>query len=389
MKWKNKGHEFDYIGSKMGKHKKIYIYGCGKWGNELYERLQFADCVAGFIDNNVDYQKKGFEGHSVESIQSFLTDSKRDAIVVIAIEEDTYLKLQLLQAGYELGIDLFDFESFIHYYLPIYAMYSWNVLYYYSISITTTFVCDLKCKACLAFVPQNKHPKHMELSMLKKSIDDFFVAVDFVDFMDIAGGEPLLYPDIENLIEHVGKHYRNKIRKLYVTTNGTQLPSERLCKLMNQYNGLFNVDDYTKSISADKNMIREFEDLCQKYNCKYRINKVDKWIDLSFGRVNNSALSEDELVSYFIACQQEWPELYDSKIYYCDYSTYAARAGLIDLYKDEAFDLEKYNSQKRMELFEYGRGYSEKGYVEMCKQCAGYLGINRNYVDVAEQISHK
>ena len=29
MKWKNKGHEFDHIGKKMGKHKKIYIYGCG------------------------------------------------------------------------------------------------------------------------------------------------------------------------------------------------------------------------------------------------------------------------------------------------------------------------------------------------------------------------
>lgn len=386
MKWKDKGHEFDIIGHKMGKHKKIYIYGCGAWGTEVYERLQFADCVAGFIDNSVKYQTQGFRGHSVESIQKFLTSFKKDAIIVIAVEEDTYLKLQLLQAGYELGVNLFDYKSFIHFYLPIYAMYSWDVLYYYSISITTTFVCNLKCQACLAFVPQNRHPKHMELSMLKSSIDDFFKAVDFVDFMDIAGGEPLLYPEIESLIEYVGSHYRSKIRKLYVTTNGTLLPSEHLCKLMNQYNGLFNIDDYTNSISSDRCILSEIEKMCKKYNCNYRINTVDKWIDLSFGKANNTILSEDELAAYFIACQQEWPELYDSKIFCCDYSTYAARAGLINLYKDEAFDLEKYDSQKRMELFEYGRGYSEKGYVEMCKQCAGYLGINRNYVEVAEQV---
>ena len=386
MKWKNKGHEFDHIGKKMGKHKKIYIYGCGEWGTELYERLQFADCVEGFIDNNVERQKEGYMGKPVESIQRFLANKREDVIVVIAIKEDAFLTPQLLQTGYQLGIDLFDYLSFIHFYLPIYAMYSWDILYYYSISITTTFVCNLKCNACLAFVPQNKHPEHMDLNMLKESIDDFFNAVDYVDFMDIAGGEPLLYPDIEDLVEYVGSRYRRRIRKLYVTTNGTKLPSEELCILMHRYNGIFNIDDYSDSISSDRVVLSEFEIMCVQNNCRYRINKVDKWIDLSFGKVDNSSLTEDELVGYFIACQQEWPELYNSKIHFCDYSTYAARAGIIQEYEDEAFHLKGYIPEKRMELFEYGRGFSDKGYVEMCKYCAGYLGINQNYVAVAEQV---
>lgn len=103
--------------------------------------------------------------------------------------------------------------------------------------------------------------------------------------------------------------------------------------------------------------------------------------------MDNSSLSEDELVSYFIACQQEWPELYNSRIHYCDYSTYAARAGIIEEYEDEAFHLKEFTQERRMELFEYGRGFSEKGCVEMCKCCAGYHGINQNFVNVAEQVS--
>ena len=30
MKWKNKGHELDYIGKSFADKKKIYIYGAGQ-----------------------------------------------------------------------------------------------------------------------------------------------------------------------------------------------------------------------------------------------------------------------------------------------------------------------------------------------------------------------
>ena len=54
-------------------------------------------------------------------------------------------------------------------------------------------------------------------------------------------------------------------------------------------------------------------------------------------------------------------------------------------YPEEVYDLNKYTEKDRMILFEYIKGYSEKGYYEMCKTCAGYWGTNRNIVKAAEQ----
>ena len=53
MKWKNKGHEYDNIEMPFNTKTKIWIYGAGENGTELYRKLKFIDCVAGFIDNSI------------------------------------------------------------------------------------------------------------------------------------------------------------------------------------------------------------------------------------------------------------------------------------------------------------------------------------------------
>ncbi len=385
MKWTNKGHEFDEAAKDFKDKRPVYIYGAGAMGEDLFYRLSFCDCVKGFIDNNENIRE--YLGKPVYRIYEFL-EEKKDAIVVVAASGITvqFMENQLRVSGYRDGIDLFNYYGFIRYYLPIYAMYAWNCVYFHSISVTTTFKCNLKCNACLAFVDKNKNPKHMEIEKIKESLDYYFRAVDFTDFMDIAGGEPLLYPHIENLVEYVGKNFRDKLHKIYITTNGTVIPSDNLCELANKYNIDFNIDDYSRSLGKDICKVQIIKEKCERFSVKYHINKVDSWIDLSFGKRDNSHFTDKQLEKYFISCQQEWPELFESKIYYCDYSTYAARAGVFDLHEEESYDLKLHTDEKRMELFEYGRGYSEKGYVEMCKHCGGYLGANTCQTQVARQV---
>lgn len=59
MKWKNKGHEYDNIEMNFNAGTKIWIYGAGENGKDLCKELAFADCVAGFIDNNAEKIKAG------------------------------------------------------------------------------------------------------------------------------------------------------------------------------------------------------------------------------------------------------------------------------------------------------------------------------------------
>lgn len=386
MKWKNKGHEFDKIGTNFKKNMMVYIYGAGENGTNLFYKLGFADCVAGFIDNDSKYKNQMYLGKPVLSIIDFLEKKPMDVIIVVTNTSfvGQFMLNQLRQIGYQEGINLFEVRAFERYYLPIFAMYSWDKLYYSSISITTTFRCNLKCKACLAFVPYNKNPQDEDINNIKESLDLFFKSVDFVDFIDIAGGEPLLYPYLLELLIHIGENYREKINKIFITTNGTIIPSNEICDLVKKYDYTIKIDDYSLTIGK-RSKIEEIEVKLKNKEVNYLIFRVDNWIDLDIKNTDNAHMSETELENYFIACQQEWPELFDKKLFYCDYSTYAARAGMIELYDDEAFDLEKVTYEKRMELFEYGRGYSEKGYVEMCKRCAGYHGINMSSVEAAGQ----
>ena len=53
MKWTNKGHQFDRFSEIFSNEMKVYIYGAGENGKDLFSRMMFADCVEAFIDNDV------------------------------------------------------------------------------------------------------------------------------------------------------------------------------------------------------------------------------------------------------------------------------------------------------------------------------------------------
>lgn len=391
MIWKNKGHEFDEIGKRFFEKEKVYIYGAGEDGRFLFSQLQFADCVAGFIDNDKEKQNTGYCGKKVESIHEFMKKKIGEQIVVVAVGQflADYMMNSLRTIGYQDGINLFRKSDFYHYYLPIYAMYSWNCVYFRSISLTLTTKCTLNCNACLTFMPYNHEQKHYDLEMFKSSLDLFFQAVDFVEFIDIAGGEPLLYPYITEVIDYIGKNYREQTNRVYITTNGTIVPSDELCETMKKYDFMFNLDDYRDSTGDKLSKVPEIVKKLEQKKAPYQIKRVDQWIDLRIMETDNSYMSEEELRDHFVACQQEWPELYNEKIYFCDYSNYAFRAGIAKDYVEEAFSLTNYDESQKKMLFEYMMGYSDKGYVEMCRYCSGYHGTNTNLVESARQLEQK
>jgi MoaA/NifB/PqqE/SkfB family radical SAM enzyme len=66
--------------------------------------------------------------------------------------------------------------------------------------LEVTDVCNIFCKGCY-----RKHLSgHRPLEALKKEVD-FFKRVRNTDGISIAGGEPLIYPEIVKLVEYIGK----------------------------------------------------------------------------------------------------------------------------------------------------------------------------------------
>nr|MCR5669034.1 radical SAM protein [Lachnospiraceae bacterium] len=76
----------------------------------------------------------------------------------------------------------------------------------------------------------------------------------------------------------------------------------------------------------------------------------------------------------------------DGKIFMCNYSAYAAVAGINVTEEDEYYDLKKYDDSKAKELIEFRLGYSKKGYVSFCKKCRGFSSKNQLVARAAKQV---
>jgi organic radical activating enzyme len=393
MKWTNKGHQFDELGSYFKGISKIYIYGAGKLGAELFHLLTFLNyfnCEVIFIDEDETKQKSGYFNVSVLAPEEFFISLKDKHVVIVAASSvnTEFIMSKLLSFGYKDNVNCFTKQTFIDF-LPIFSMYTNDKVFFPSISFLPTTRCNLNCEACLAFSPYNKSQKDLDIDDLKADVDKFFECVDYIQLFHICGGEPLLYKKLGELIEYIGDNYKSKIYTIATSTNCTIIPSDKLCEVFKKYNVHIILDDYTETVPQAK---QRFESVIKRFaddNLSYMINKVDRWIDLCPLTTDHSEWSEQKLINYYDSCQNPFQELRDKKLYSCNYASYAMKVGLNLESCNDYYDLSLFTPDMKKELLEFRLGYTEKGYVDFCRKCSGCITINKNFVEVAKQIPRK
>lgn len=385
MKWTNRGHEFDGIGRNF-QGKKIVIYGAADIGRQCYEKMKFLNAVDSFVDKNEELQKDGCMGIPVISVKELAEKGKKEHIIVIAIPGYNGMMVhnQLMHLGYELGKNCFFYDTFIEHYLSIYALYARDILYFPSISFLLTTHCNLNCRGCLNFTKQNSKKRHYEVDELRKNADSFFGRIDFVEKFHMSGGEPFLYPYYEEILEYIGSKYSTQIGNFYTATNGTVVPRESLCKVLKKYNVFVEVDDYRRTLPAKVRKNDEIIQLFKKQGIRYSDRGAGYWINLDPEEQDNSSWSETELGIWYDICNNPFASVHNGRLYSCNYDDYAKEAELISHDANDVVVLEDKTISKK-ELLEFRHGFSDRGYTEFCKRCAGHEMINKKHIPVAEQ----
>ena len=381
MKWKNRGHEFDELGRTFQSNKNIFIYGTKSQANFLVEKLSFLEEQIRFIMPH-SFFKQGFEKikslvdgthhTSYETVKTILRQPDGKIILVPsrhAIQKSTLFQLQKI--GFDLNKRLFLAEEFLRHYLPIYACYVKNKIYFPDISFIPSTKCNLNCRCCLNFTPYLKNMKDEPIERLKNEIDLFFKYIDFIELFHISGGEPTLYPHLNDLISYIDNKYRSQIGEISITTNGTQYISDTMCSIFREHNIFVICDDYTNTLPMYKKHFKKLIHSLKRNKVRYRINKVRSWIDLAPEKTDHSYMSEKELIEFYDTCKVPWCEYFGGKLYSCNYAHYAEKAGLTICDETEYLDFSTLNDNKK-ELVEFRLGYTEKGYMEFCKKCAGF-----------------
>jgi len=384
MKWKNKGQEYEKYNSYFA-DKKILIYGAGSKGKYLFEKLKALDCVEAFIDNAPEYLNSEFCGKKVIRYRDLKEDYSEKCIIVIAAKMEYTLEfvIQCRKAGFVDGYTLFYWEDFLRYYLDIYSLYHNGKVCADFISLQVSSLCNLRCKGCLAFIPQDKHMHHFSLEDIKKNVDAVFSNIDYIRTLDLCGGEPFCSPVFKDAIEYVGANYGDRIENLRTVTNGTVIPSDELCDIMSKNRMTVLLDDYRDYVELSKKNFDQVYKKLLEHMVDVIVNKVENWINLGIEE-GEKIKDENKIIRQFDECNNTRFAIINMKLYACDFAAFASQSMVYPDCNCEYLNLGiKYSKQI---VLEFLKGYTDSGSSGMCSFCNGGLGINKCFIGVATQI---
>lgn len=165
----------------------------------------------------------------------------------------------------------------------------------YKINLHILETCNFRCRQCFSKFGTEKL---LPVKDWEKIVDNCIAGADVTEF-NIAGGEPMLYPGLVELVQYI----RNKGVKVSFITNGSLMDEEWIKNYAWMYETIgFSVDSINDATNrkigrCDRNgktipagRVVEFCGLIRKYapGCRIKINTVV------------SALNKDEVMSDFI-----------------------------------------------------------------------------------------
>lgn len=357
------------------------IYGTSTTAQILLSKMQGKLKIKGCLDSDKKMWGKSIHNYRIFSIDEWKKHYLGTKIIV-ASGAYTEIRDYLEKEGLREQKDFCDSRFLMGSYFAV----TQNKVYLYRTDFSITERCNLRCKKCNMLMPYYKDPKHKPLEVLKDDVDAYFQWVDYVQLFNILGGEPFLYPQVEEITEYICDTYGDRIGRIEFFTNGLPKLTESMLKLMQRYGIHVQVSDYRHGIPAVAKRVDDFMDKLKKNHIPYRRNIDNKWLDFGFPDYTNGTISEMNLTNFFDRCYSPFRGLCNKRLYYCHLNTSAVCAGLFKDDSNDYFDMEVFDEARKMDLVRFDLGYTQKGYITYCRKCKGCFAVNDEYTKVAEQM---
>lgn len=233
--------------------------------------------------------------------------------------------------------------------------------------VLVTERCNLNCSHCNMFIPHYESPKHRELDTIINDVDLFFNSVDYVSIFHLVGGEPFLYPNIENVISHILSNYIQKIDKFIITTNGTIIPKVSTIEILKTNNVILSISDYSDKLEKIKGKITKNLEIYKSSNIKHYVRNEIEWYDFGDLRIKKN-MKPDALIKHFDSCTAPFRGLNDGKFYYCHLNTSAVLTKIFPLNQNDYVNMDTVSKE---DLIKFDLGFTDLGYITFCDNCNG------------------
>ncbi len=378
MKWENIGHELDKLISfydlDIDNDFSVFAFGEELYGRRLFEYGKHRNLVKGYIvdDSVVDTSNRAIKNEKIYTYNEFLENYNFKIVITAKGEKANLIEKKLVSVGKEKYKHYYHWDEFVRRVYPLYELYRYNFLHVLHSQISLTERCTLKCKYCCHgcnYVDNTQIETDLSPQIVKKSADYFFKKFDRVDRFALLGGEPFLYKNLNEVVEYIGKNYRDMINEFYFITNGTVIPHDSVLEMCKKYNISIHISNY----SLVNNWLKcKYDILIERLHSmevSYCLeNSSNEWIDFGFKKEIHTP---EEALHLFNICGSQCREIRDSKLFYCIMARSYSENTKMNIGEYDYIDLSDCRFLDKKVIFEYCMGYSDKGYLDMCKYCNG------------------
>lgn len=251
----------------------------------------------------------------------------------------------------------------------------------FTLIITTR--CNLRCKLCCEYVPQNKPFPDMTLNEERTILNLLFETVDGVQTLHLSGGgEPFLHPLLFEMID-IAFEYSSKFERFMLFTNCTIIPSQELLNVISKY--AYKTTIQTSRYGINPKREQEVISLLETTGANLKIEKYygedqsfGGWVD--FGDWEHHNYCPDDLSQVFNNCavtrdmHGNW-RTRDGKVHWCSRSQRGTELGLLPDNPNNYVDLINSNENREQKREKF-RKISEGTYLSACNYCSGEQGTN-------------
>lgn len=241
--------------------------------------------------------------------------------------------------------------------------------------------CDLRCKLCCEYVPQNEPFPDMTIQQEQEILHAIFQVADHITTLHLTGGgEPFLHPQLPEMIE-IAMQYEKQFDTLMLFTNATIPLSVKMKEVLKKYKDkiLVQVSRYGLFPEKEKFLLadlKECEVRCKEEKYYGENQSFGGWVD--FGPWTSRKKTNKELENIFQSCcitsvlNGNW-RTRDGKVHWCSRSQRGMDLGLIPDVPDDyvdILDMTKTIEEKRNKF----EGIASKPFLSACDYCSGDQG---------------
>jgi len=282
------------------------------------------------------------------------------------ITRNRYLRVLL-----SFGIALVFLPKSIRYFLP-------GFIFLTDVTIIITTKCTLRCKDCVAMIPNYKRPHDFDMGACLSNIRKIVNAVDGINALVVQGGETFLYPQLSGFIAEVVNE--KKIDDISVIINGTLLPDDKLLLTLKNKKITVLLSDYGPLSNKKDELIRLFEENGICYEIRPMIE--GGWIDYGLPEKRNR--TKKELQKMFKKCSfpKQNKMIIGNNLYSCCRIASMLDSCSIPVGSGDCFSLETDRADFRKDLIRFW--VQDQAYAG-CDYCDFVLGKK---IEAAVQITN-